>query len=128
MYKGKYSQPRIPVMEQDITTEQEITEESIIAEVHAREEEEKATKTAAPKQAPKQKKKKKASKGTKAFYIIYLIFVVLLVAAAVVAMYFLRNFLVNYQASRPEEKSLAVYAEFFLRASHGEGRSNDSNL
>ena len=113
MYKGKYSQPRTPVMEQDITPQQEITEESIIAEVHAREEEEKATKAAAPKQAPKQKKKKKASKGTKAFYIIYLIFVVLLVAAAVVAMYFLQNFLVNYQASRPEEKSLAVYAELF---------------
>ena len=112
MYKGKYSQPRIPVTEQDITPEPEITEESIIAEVHAREAEEKTQKTAAPKQAPK-KRKKKASKGTKAFYIVYAIIVVLLVAAAVVAMYFLRNFLVDFQASRPEEKSKEVYAQLF---------------
>lgn len=112
MYKGKYSQPRTPVMEQEAVPEQEITEESIIAEVHAREAEEKAQK-AAPVQTPKKKKKKKASKGTKAFYIVYAIIVVLLLAAAVVAMYLLRNFLVDYQASRPEEKSIEVYTRLF---------------
>lgn len=107
MYKGKYSKPRTPVMEPDMIPEQEITEESIIAEFRNQEPE-----APKPKAAP-QKKKKKASKGTKAFYISYLVLVVLLLAAAVVAMFLLRNFLVRFQASRPEEKSREVYAEVF---------------
>lgn len=111
MYKGKYSQPRTPVMEQDVIPEQEITEESIIAEVHAREEEERVKKTAPGK--PVKKEKKKASRGTKIFYIIYAVLVVLLLAAAVVAMFLLRNFLIEFQASQPEEKSREVYAQTF---------------
>ena len=112
MYKGKYSQPRTPVMEQEPVQELELTEEAIIAEVHAREKEEKTLKTAAPVK-PEQKKKKKASKGTKIFYICYIVLVVLLLAAAVVAMFLLRNFLIEFQASRPEEKSRDVFAEVF---------------
>ncbi len=111
MYKGKYSQPRTPVMDRETAPEPEITEESIIAEVHAQEEEEKAMK-AAP-QKPAKKEKKKASKGTKVFYSVYLVLVLLLVAAAVVAMFLLRNFLIKFQASDPEEKSREVYAQVF---------------
>lgn len=111
MYKGKYSKPRTPVMEPDMLPEQELTEESIIAEVHAREKEEKAMKAASEK--PAKKEKKKVSKGTKAFYISYAVLVVLLLAAAVVAMFLLRNFLVKFQASDPEEKSREIYGQLF---------------
>lgn len=109
MYKGKYSKPRTPVMEREATPEPEITEESIIAEIYAEEEKEQ-TRKAAPKPPVK---KKKASKGTKVFYTVYIILVVLLLAAAVVAMFLLRNFLIRFQASRPEEKSREVYAQVF---------------
>lgn len=106
MYKGKYSKPRTPAAVQEPEVEQELTEEAIIAEVHADEEAEKQPK-------PVASKKKKTSKGTKVFYTIYIILIVLLLAAAVAAMFWLNSWLIKFQASRPEEKSKEVYAQVF---------------
>ena len=114
MYKGKYSKPRVPVMDRDLLAEQEITEESIIAEIRAQEQAEQVEREewSAPSE-PVERKRKRTSKGTIVFYSIYAVLVLGLLVAAAFAMTLLQDFLVRFQASRPEEKSRQVYAEVF---------------
>ena len=51
--------------------------------------------------------------GKKLFYIIYGSVMGLLLVAVLIAMIPLRNFLVRFQASRPEEKSKEIYETYF---------------
>lgn len=57
--------------------------------------------------------KPKASRGTRLFYGIYFSVTILLLAAILVLMIPLRNWLVRYEASQPEQMRDAVYAQLF---------------